>query len=74
MKNLGRFGFKIAMSPIFMKFGTHNKLNIPIMDIILPVSRVLTWSLAQNDYRLRWIIGCKIWLTVRTLLTAFIPC
>ena len=25
IKNLGRFGLKIAMFPIFMKLGTHNK-------------------------------------------------
>ena len=25
MKNLGRFSLKIAMDPIFMKLGTHNK-------------------------------------------------
>ena len=25
IKNLGRFGLKIAMLPIFMKFGTQNK-------------------------------------------------
>ena len=30
----------------------------------------LVWLLAQNDYRLRMIIGCKIWLTVRTWLIA----
>ena len=32
------------------------------------MSRALTWLLAQNDYKLRMIIGCKIWLTVRTLI------
>ena len=29
-KNLGRFGLKIPMRPIFMKFGTQNKLNMLI--------------------------------------------
>ena len=34
------------------------------------MSRSLAWILAQNDYRLKMIIGCKIWLTVRTLFIA----
>ena len=34
-----------------------------------PVSRVLAWLQAQNDYRLRIIVGCKIRLTIRTRLT-----
>ena len=29
-------------------------------------SRTLAWLLAQNDYRLRMIIGCKIRSTIRT--------
>ena len=30
-------------------------------------------NLAQNDYRLRMIIGCKIRLAVKTLLIALTP-
>ena len=32
IKNLGRFGLKIAMHLIFMKFGTQNKCNMLIMN------------------------------------------
>ena len=28
MKNMGRFGLKIAMCPIFMNIGTQNKSNM----------------------------------------------
>ena len=35
MKNLGRFGLKIAMCPIFMKFGTQNKSNMLIINILI---------------------------------------
>ena len=33
LKICGRFGFKIAMCPIFMKFCTQNKSNMLIMNI-----------------------------------------
>ena len=35
IKNLGRFGLKIAMCPIYMKFDTLNKPNMLMMNIIL---------------------------------------
>ena len=34
LKNLGRFGLKNSMCPIFTKCGTQNKSNILIMNII----------------------------------------
>ena len=37
IKNLGKFGLKIAMCLIFMKFGTQNKLNILIMDTLIGI-------------------------------------
>ena len=33
--NLGRLGLKIAMCPIFMKFGTQNKSNMVIVNILI---------------------------------------
>ena len=35
IKNLGRFGLKIAMCPVFMKVSTQNKLNILVMDLLI---------------------------------------
>ena len=37
IKNLGRFGHKIAMCPIFVKFGTQNKSNMLVMNIGLGI-------------------------------------
>ena len=37
MKNLIRFGLKIATSLIFMKFGTQNKSNTQIMNILIGI-------------------------------------
>ena len=37
INNLGRFGLKIAMRPIFMKFGAKNKSDILIMNIVLEI-------------------------------------
>ena len=37
MKNLGRFGLRIAICPIFMKFGTQNKLNMLIMNMLIGI-------------------------------------
>ena len=37
MKYLGRFGLKIAMCLIFMKFGTQNKSNILIMNVLIGI-------------------------------------
>ena len=34
---LGRFGLKNAMCLIFMKFGTQNKLNILIMNMLIGI-------------------------------------
>ena len=34
MKNLDRFGLKIEMCPICMKFGTQNKSNMLIVNIL----------------------------------------
>ena len=35
IKNLGRFGLKIAMCPIFMKFGTQYKSIMLIMNLMI---------------------------------------
>ena len=35
IKNFGIFGLSIAMYPIFIEFGTHNKSNMLVMNIIL---------------------------------------
>ena len=37
IKNLGRFGLKIAMCLIFMKFSTQNKSNMLIMSILIGI-------------------------------------
>ena len=37
IKNFGRFGLKIAMYPIFMKFGTQNKSNMLIMKMLIGI-------------------------------------
>ena len=37
IKTLGRFGDKIEMCPIFMKFGTKNKLNMLIKNRVLEI-------------------------------------
>ena len=37
IKNLGRFGLKIAMCPIFMKFGTQNKSIMVIINILIGI-------------------------------------
>ena len=50
IKNLGRFGLKIAMCPIFMKFGTQNKLNMLIINISIGIDEL--------DPKLQI---CKIW-------------
>ena len=34
IENLGKFGLKIAMCLTFMKFGTQNKSNMLIMNIL----------------------------------------
>ena len=43
IKNLGRFGFKIAICPIFMKFDFLNKLNMLIINILIGID-----DLTQN--------------------------
>ena len=37
MKCLGRFGLKIAMCLIFMKFDTENKSNMLVMNILIGI-------------------------------------
>ena len=37
LKNVGRFGLKIEMCQIFMKFGTHNKSNMLIINILIGI-------------------------------------
>ena len=37
IKNLGRFGLKTAMCPIFNKFGTRNKSNMLIINILIGI-------------------------------------
>ena len=37
IKHLGRFGLKIAMCLIFMKFGTQTKSNMLIMNILIGI-------------------------------------
>ena len=34
---MGRFGLKIAICPIFFKFGTQNKLNMLIINILIGI-------------------------------------
>ena len=43
IKYLGRFGPKISIYLIFMKFGTQNKSNMPIMNILIGID-----DLTQN--------------------------
>ena len=40
IKNLGRFGLKIAMCLIFIKFGTQNKLNMLIINILIGIDNL----------------------------------
>ena len=47
---LDRFGFKIAMCLIFMKFATQNKLNMLVMNILIGI-----------DYLDRKLEICEIW-------------
>ena len=37
LKSWGRFGLKIAIYPIFIKFGNLNKLNWLIMNILIEI-------------------------------------
>ena len=64
----------LKVVPIFMKFGTQNKSNMLIMNIILTTVLRAGVIIGQNDYRFRVIIGCKIQLNLRTGLTALTPC
>ena len=50
IKYLGIFGLKIAMCLIFMKFGTQNKSNMLIMNVLIGI----------NDLDLKLQI-CEIW-------------
>ena len=50
MRILGRFGLKIAMCLIFIKFGTQNKSNMLIMSMLTGIDHL--------DSKLKI---CKIW-------------
>ena len=57
LDSLGRFGLKIAMCLIFIKFGNQNKSNMLIMNILLGID-YLHWKLEI----------CKIWSQNRNVL------
>ena len=48
---MGKFGLKTTMCLIFMKFGTQNKLNMLIMNMLIGIDDL--------DPKLKI---CKIWL------------
>ena len=72
IKNLGRFGLKIAMYSNFYEIRLLVQIKHASSEYS-QLSRALAWWLAQNVYRLRMIIGCKIRLTARTWLIALTP-
>ena len=72
IKNLSRFGLKIAMYSNFYEIRLLVQIKHASSEYS-QLSRALAWWLAQNVYRLRMIIGCKIRLTARTWLIALTP-
>ena len=72
IKNLGRFGLKIAMYSNFYEIRLLVQIKHASSEYS-QLSRALAWWLAQNVYRLKMIIGCKIRLTARTWLIALTP-
>ena len=72
IKNLGRFGLKIAMYSNFYEIRLLVQIKHASSEYS-QLSRALAWWLAQNVDRLRMIIGCKIRLTARTWLIALTP-
>ena len=60
LKTLSRFGLKISMLPIFIKFGTQNESNMLIINILIgtddldPKLQICEiWS--QNKYVLQYL-------------------
>ena len=60
---MGRFGLKIAMCPIFMKFGTQNKSNMLIINIFigiddldpkLKVYKITKFQVIREDAFFQW--------------------
>ena len=66
IKNLGRFGLKIAMYPIFMKFGTQNKSNMLIINIFIGIDDLdpklqihVIWSQNWNVLQFLWNLALR---------------
>ena len=75
IKNLGRFSLKIAICPIFMKFGTQNKLNMLIINSLIGIDDLDSklqicniWSQNLNLLQVLWNLAlttnrtCKLWI------------
>ena len=61
IKKLGRFGLKIAMCPIFMKFGTQNKSNMVSINTLIGIDDL--------DPKLQiWKIWSQNWNVLQVLL------
>ena len=66
IKNLGRFDLKIAMCPIFMKFGTQNKFYMLIINILMGIDDLdpklqicEIWSKNWNVLQFLWNLGLE---------------
>ena len=66
IKNLGRFGLKVAMCPIFMKFGTQNKSNMLIINILIGIDDLdpklqicEIWSQNWNVLQFLWNLALE---------------
>ena len=75
IKNLGRFGLKIAMYLIFMKCGTRDKLNMLIINILTGIDDLdpklqicKMWSPNWNVLQFLWNLAlrtnwtCQLWI------------
>ena len=75
IKNLGRFGLKIAMYLIFMKCGTQDKLNMLIINILTGIDDLdpklqicKMWSPNWNVLQFLWNLAlrtnwtCQLWI------------
>ena len=63
---MGRFGLKIAMCPIFMKFGTQNKSNMLIINILIGIDDLdpklqicEIWSQNWNVLQFLWNLALE---------------
>ena len=71
IKNLGRFGLKIAMCPIYEKFGSQNKSNLLIINILIGIDD-LDLKLLCEIWSQNWNVPQFSWnLALRTFLNCF---